>query len=70
MEGMKHKNEVDQFCKDSPDGKHCWHSLENNSWSINMMDESICCWCGIKVEIHGKFKPSRPAMSVRFTGEK
>lgn len=66
MESIKCKNEVDQVCTDSPDLKHCWHSPDNHSYSTGMFDNAICCWCGIKVKIHGKFKPEEIKPTQRF----
>jgi len=68
MEGIKHNNEIDQCCKDSPDLKHCWHNPEGDTWSTGMFDNAVCCWCGVKVIVHGRFRPEKPPMSIRFAG--
>ena len=66
MESIKHKNEIDQTCIDSPDLKHCWHSEDGNSLGAGMQENSTCCWCGIKVQIHGKFKPVKVMPMVKY----
>ena len=48
------------FCKESPDGKHCWHNKDNGdkeNYAISIY-EFYCCWCGEKKDEtpkHGKY---------------